>query len=128
MSTFGTVDGIPLTARSDLRAKLYHIARHVSFGVGDLASASGTAQTDIMGVIQTKANSGHTFNCGIRGETQVVAGAAVTVGVLVTTDSSGRAIAASSGDWTVGQALQAASAGGEQIRMLLRIPAVRLTY
>src|SRR5260221_5653866 len=105
MSTFGQVLGIPLTARGDLRTKLYHIARHVSFGVGDLASASGTAQTDIMGIIQTKANSGRQFNCGVDGESQCVAGAAITVGALVTTNSSGRRVAAASGDWTVGQAV-----------------------
>lgn len=125
MATFGEVYGIPMVARSDLRAKQYHIARYVSRNVCDLASASNVDQSDVFGIIQTKANSGRVCNIGVDGESQVVAGAAFSAGAILTTNSSGRAITAVSGDWMLGTAQEAAGADGELIRCLMRQPSLR---
>lgn len=83
-----------------------------------------TANTDAaIGVCQSKPQTtGAAATVGIRGISFVVAGAAVSAGAKVTSDSTGRAIAlpGSGSPVTYGIALTAASAAGELISVLLK--------
>ena len=107
------------TAAVDLRTTRHHILRFTGAATMDIAShAAATAVLGAVGVQENKANSGQAVSVVERGITQVVAGGSITVNVLVTNNSSGRATAATSGDLVVGRALQAAGADGDKIQML----------
>lgn len=131
MATYSRLNVLSMQAGGDLRTKQYHILRQSAAGVTNLASrttANQTAVVDAIGVLQNKPNSGQAASVAITGESKVVAGAAITQGVNVTTNASGRAIVAASGDWTIGQAAEAAGADGEVIRVVLDCPPFRITY
>lgn len=62
------------------------------------------------------------------GRVKITAGAAITVGALVTTDASGRAIPITGypeGDWVLGQCEEAAAAAGEVVTILYFGPGAR---
>ncbi len=131
MATYSRIGAISMQAGGDLRTKQYHILRTSAAGVTNLASRTTAAQTavaDVSGVLLNKPNSGQAASMAVTGECKVVAGAAITQGVNVTTNASGRAIVAASGDWTIGTAQEAAGADGEVIRVLLDCPPFRVTY
>jgi len=74
-----------------------------------------------VGVLQNKPqNVGMAATVAIFGVSFVVAGAAVSAGAAVTSDSEGRGVAVASGDATAGIALAAASAAGELIPVLIK--------
>lgn len=101
----------------------YHIVRMTAartVNVGSLAT-----QTDLVGVVQGRPSSGEMVAVADFGESKVVAGAAITAGALLTTNGSGRAVAATSGQMAIGRALQAAGADGEIITARIW-PAMRL--
>lgn len=128
MATFSDVVARTMQVGVDARTNQYHIMRADAAGITDVASNPGGDGNEVIGVLQNKPNSGQAATIAYLGETKVVAGnATVTVNALLTTNGSGRAVDATSGDFVVGQALEATSGGdGEIIRMLLRIPAVQL--
>lgn len=120
MAEFGTVKSLTLKADSDLTEKLYHIVRHSGDGATDQASlATAGFAVGAIGVLQNRANSGRSATVGYLGESKVVAGGVVAVGVIITTNASGRATAAVSGDLAVGRAITSAAADGEVLRALL---------
>lgn len=82
-----------------------------------------TAKTDtVIGVAQNKPQvNGQAVTVAIRGVTNVLAGAAIAAGDLVTTDATGRAIKASAGDVALGVVLTAASAANHVSAILLRV-------
>ena len=125
MATHGPVVARTGRAGSDLRKALHHIVRQAS-GFTHVASNPGGDQDEIVGVCWAAANSGQAVAIAWKGEAKVIAGGTCTAGGLLTTNGLGRAVDATSGDFTVGMALEAASADGEFIRMLLRIPAVQM--
>lgn len=129
MATYGRVEQITYQANADLSNKQYHIMRLAAAGVVDVASSSAAgSQSTIAGVLINKPRINLGAAVGIRGESKVVAGAAIAAGAPLTSNGSGRAITANSGDFTLGVAQEAAGVDGDLIRCLLRIPAVRLTY
>lgn len=132
MAAYSRVHAISGIAADDLRTKQYHLLRQTAAGptvnVASRTTAQQTAQTDVVGVLLNKPNSGQAASVAVVGECKVVAGAAITQGVPVTTNQSGRAITAASGDWRIGTAQETSANDGEVIRVLLAAPAVRLTY
>lgn len=126
MATQGRVTARTMTSAVDARTSQYHIMRQNAAGITNVASNPGGDQNETIGVLQNKPNSGQAAAIGFLGETKVVAGGTCTAGALLATNGNGRAIDATSGDFTVGMALEAAAANGEVIRMLLRIPAIQL--
>ena len=78
-----------LQAASDLSAKQYYFAKVVSGGL-DLAGAGEAA----IGVIQNKPLLNEAVELTVLGVTKVVAGAAITKGVPIASDSAGKAKAA----------------------------------
>jgi hypothetical protein len=121
------MEALTFQAASDLRAQQYRIVRHSAAGQVDIASGAVT-QNAVAGILLNSPRAGEAASVGFWGESQVYAGAAVAHGALVAPDGTGRAVTANSGDWTLGQALEAAGAAGELIRVLVRLPAVRITY
>ena len=120
MATFGEIHSYTVQAAADLRQVQYHVMRFAAAGTTNIASHSAAAFTvGPIGFLQNKPNSGQAANIGYLGESKVVAGAAITAGVLLSTDGSGRAVAAASGDVIVGRALEAAGAAAEVIRALI---------
>lgn len=117
---------LTFSAAEDLRQRQYHIMRLNAAGTVAVSSGGSTQQL-VGGVLQNKPNTGQAAAVTVAGEAKVYCGSAVTANNMVTANASGRAINASSGDWTVGMALEAGNSG-EVIRVLLRVPAVRITY
>lgn len=79
------------------------------------------AVTDVpMGVVERAAKSGMPVNVIIGGTAKIRAGAALaTIGVPVTTDNAGRAVAAAAGDGAIGILLSTAGAANEIVEVLL---------
>lgn len=111
------VPGLPGSADPNT-GKMYRFVKVT----GDKQVGLCTAGTDAsVGVLQNKPqNVGMAATVAIFGVSFVVAGAAVAAGAEVTADSSGRAVATTSGDTTAGVALAAASAAGELIPVLIK--------
>lgn len=128
MTGASRVTDLSFQADSDLRTKQYHAVRISGPGRVDIASGSSTSQSQIAGVLRNKPNTGQAATVGVEGEVSMVAGGAITAGGLVAVNGSGRGVAANSGDWTIGQAVETVVNDGEMVRLMLRVPAVRQTY
>jgi hypothetical protein len=106
---------ISLAAGADLSAKQYTFVKLSGAGV-----VSAAAATDIViGVLQNAPKSGQTAEVAIDGVTKLKASAAITVGALVGTTSTGTAVAVVAGTDTTkyvfGQAITAAGAANDII-------------
>lgn len=97
----------------------------VKFGADDATVVPAAASTDfIIGAVQEVSPAlGERVDVAVVGVAQLTAGAVVARGALLTTDASGRAIAAAPAAGvnarTIGVALEAASAAGDVIHVLL---------
>lgn len=114
---------ISFLAAADLSAAQYHIMR-IANGVDRVNIASEDVHNSMIGVLQNKpAAAGRGAAIGHSGEGKVVAGAAISsAGIFFTTNGSGRAIAATSGDMIAGRVLETATADGDVIRALYMTP------
>ena len=103
-------------AAGDLSAKQFYFMIWSSSNV-----TTATAVTDACtGVLQNKpAAAGRAAELIVVGPTKVVAGAAISAGALLTTDTSGRAVTVTPGTDTtkyiLGRAMEAAGAAGDII-------------
>lgn len=120
MASFGKVEAFTAKASADLSGKLYHIVRFAGEGLVNQASHSAAApDVGIAGVLQNKPEANQAATVGYFGESKVVAGGSLTAGKWITTNGSGRATAAASGDVVIGRALTTAANDGEVVRALL---------
>jgi hypothetical protein len=87
--------------------------------------ATDATTTSILGVVITDPDSGEQGTVQFTGLTKVRAGGSVTLWDVITTNGSGRATACTSGDVALGVALDAATADGELIAILLTGPGGR---
>jgi hypothetical protein len=122
MAEFGRQETITLEANADLSNKQYHFLRYVATEKCD--QASDAANSNLVGVLENKPQSGEFATVAVFGLTKLVAGGAVTAGAILTTNGSGRAAAVASGQVGVARAISAAGADGEVLTALL-FPAVR---
>ena len=83
------------------------------------AGAQAGADANTLGVVRTAGVSGEKVTADVLGTAIVEAGAAVAANATVKSDASGRAITWVSSGAKVGIALQAASAAGDLIEVLL---------
>lgn len=121
MGEFG--DGATITglvAAADLSGKRYHAVRLSA--ARNVNQASDAANSAIAGVLLNKPESGQAATVQYTGMAKVVAGGAITVNVLLSTNGSGRAAATASGDMAFGRALESAAADGDIITCLLFHP------
>ncbi|NJM10608.1 MAG: DUF2190 family protein [Synechococcaceae cyanobacterium SM1_2_3] len=109
---------IALEAAADLSLHQFTVMRVVSTNAINIASHN--AVTRAIGVLQDTPNAvGRMGRVAVAGETVVKAGAAFSAGVPLSHNSSGRAIAATSGLCIIGTSLEVAAADGDFVRMLL---------
>lgn len=123
MAQFGrqeTLTGVE--AAADLSGKQYHFVRYSAANKVDQASLA--TDSALVGVLQNKPKAGEFATVAYAGLSKVVAGAAITAGDIITTNSSGRAATVASGQMAAGRALEAAGADGDIITALL-FPPVR---
>ena len=104
----------PLLTLTILAAGTIALSRFVT-AQGTQAGADASA----MGASCTPAVAGERFPVDVIGTTTLEAGAAVAVGATVKSDASGRAITWASTGAKVGVALEAATAAGQFIEVLL---------
>lgn len=98
-----------LTAAADYSAKQYYIMDIGADKTATLASVAGQA---VIGVLQNAPASGAAARVRTGGVSKVIVGTGgITAGAQVQTDATGAAIAAASGDWTLGMCLIGAAAG-----------------
>jgi hypothetical protein len=110
----------------DLSQALYHGVTWVSqWHVG---LASNPADRNLIGVLQNKVpppiSGAPDMSCTVayHGRSKMVAGGAVSAGSKITVNGSGRAAAVASGGMCIGTALEASSADGNIISVLLMQP------
>ena len=98
-----------MTAAADLSAKQYFIVDVSADKAVNLASSAGQA---VLGVLQNDPVSGATALVRTSGVSKVEVGTGgLAAGDLVQANANGEAIAAASGDYTVGMCLIGAAAG-----------------
>lgn len=118
MATEQIIGSITLEAGSDLSATPHRFVKVASDGQIDLATLDAVAE----GVLMDKpAAAGRAARVQISGIAKVEAGAAVTRGGQVVADANGKAIDIGANTNPRGVALDAASAAGEIIRVLLSV-------
>lgn len=106
-----------LLAGEDLSSAQFLFGKVNSAGKIVKCSVSGE---DSDGVIYGKPVSGVAVEmCGSR-IAKVIAGSAIAAGAKVTTNASGKASTAASGDYYLGKALESVNADGEVITVLLK--------
>ena len=120
-SSLASATGVDGIGASPNKGKQYRFVKIVTSGTVGL-SVDDESKLNI-GVLQNKPQvTGAAATVGIRGVSLVESGAAITAGVLVTTDGDGQAIPMVDGSSVaLGVALEAASDAGELISVLLRV-------
>lgn len=100
-------------AAADLSGKLYHMVRFSGAGLVNQSSLS--TDLDYAGVLQNTPRSGEFASIERGGKGRIVAGASASVFALLTTNSSGRAVAVASGSNSIvaGRFLEAPGADGD---------------
>lgn len=103
-------------------ANAIRIARFVTMAAAGI-SESAAATEEVVGISLeaiAAANTGLAVACARPngGKVEVAAGAAVLVGALVTTDATGRAVTAATGNTVLGVALTASGAADEVITIV----------
>src|SRR3989304_906499 len=106
MSTFGELETLTVATAADLSAFQYNVVRGAGAGLCNVAS--NAADSDMIGVLQNKPESGKAASIAFAGLSKVVAGAAITAWDNLTVNGSGRAITVTSGSMCLGQAVEAA--------------------
>src|SRR3972149_1729195 len=111
MAEFVGLETYTMEAAADLSAKQYHIVR----GSAANKCNQGSASTDsgLIGILQNKPQSGEFACVADGGISKVVAGGTVTANGPVTTNGSGRAANAVSGEMVIGRAIDTATTDGE---------------
>ena len=102
---------------SDMTAKQY-VFLISSEGGGIDQAVEGNVNT-IQGVLQNAPGNGEIASVLVMGVTKLRAGAAITADALLTSNTSGRAIAAASGDAICGRALEAAAGNNDIITAVI---------
>lgn len=84
--------------------------------------ATNATSSTLLGVLQNDPAVGEAMQIAASGLSKVVAGGALTVNNIITTNSSGRAAAVASGQMAAGRVLEAAGADGDVVTALLFHP------
>jgi hypothetical protein len=82
------------------------------------AGAQAGAGDHVCGVAAYDAATGEAFSANVAGRLSVEAGAPITVGQRVKSDTAGRAIPAADADEAAGRAIKAVSGAGFPVRIL----------
>jgi len=115
MATKQNTQAISLVAAADLSAAQYHFVTINSSGLAALTGAGLQAA----GVMQDNPIAGQVGAVDIAGVTKVEAAGAITIGARVASNSTGEAVAATTGDYALGTAMDT-GADGRIIAILLQ--------
>jgi hypothetical protein len=121
MAEFGRQENFTAVAAADLSRKQYHFVR-LSGADTKINQASEAAHSSLVGVLQNKPQTEEFANVAYAGLSKVVAGGAIPVNAIITTNGSGRAVQVASGQMAAGRALDAAGGDGEVITALIWHP------
>ena len=91
-------------------------------GARTAMQAINPTSTALLGVMQNNPKVGEAMSIACAGLSKVVAGGALSANALITSNSSGRAAAVTSGDMVAGRVLEAAGADGDVVTALLFHP------
>jgi hypothetical protein len=118
MATEGNLhrDGAQTTAAADLSAGQFLAVKITAARAVNLASTGGEA---IYGILQNKPTAGQAADVGIFGISKARAGAAITAGAYLMTDTSARLITVVTTSHRVAQALEAATAADQIITVVI---------
>ena len=110
-----------LAAAVDMSGAGYQY-RFMKISAADTITRTAASSDLSLGVLQNNPKLGEACELAYHGETKVEAGAAVAAGAEIMSDTSGRAVtAATTGNRTMGIALNAAAAAGELITVILGV-------
>jgi hypothetical protein len=114
---------MPMKAGADLSLFRYRVVRQTTVErVCNVASnATEGFAIGTIGILDNAPASGQNASVCYAGVTKAVAAGSVALGVVLTTNGSGKVTAAASGDLAVGQALQAASAENDVISVKVNV-------
>lgn len=115
---------LPLTfvADADLTASIYCMVKHTT---GERLGLCGNTGAGFLGVLYKVEHdpsggaAGDELNVMVLGVAVVKTGGAFTPGARLTSDGSGRAVAAASAKWHCGIALEEATAADQYVAMLI---------
>ncbi|MCK4517852.1 DUF2190 family protein [Candidatus Babeliales bacterium] len=106
-------------ASVDLSAHQYKCVLFTATGVA-LTAVNGKCD----GVLQNKPAAGASCTVAVYGKSKVVAAAAILKGANVTVDAAGKVKTAAIGNFILGTAMEAASADGDIISVIMTRPGV----
>lgn len=106
MATKENTQSITLLAGADLSAAQFRFVATNSSGAAVLAGAGAMAN----GAVQNDPENGQAALVDISGVTKVEAAGAITTGALVASDATGKAVAATTGDYALGTAMETGAA------------------
>jgi hypothetical protein len=104
-------------ASIDLRTHRWKLVRLDSTGGVQLPTGAGA---DVYGVCQNKPNVGEAAGVKTEGETLCVAGGSFNPGDWLTTDASGRCVAATTGNFRIAKARNGSAATGTVVGITLQ--------
>ena len=109
-------DGAQTTAAADLSSSQFLAVKITAARQVNLANTGGEF---IYGILQNKPLSGQAADVGFLGVTKAVAGAAFSAGAALMTDTSARVITATGTNHRIATAIEAATAAGQLITVVL---------
>jgi len=113
---------LAMKAAADLSAAQFHLVR-VSDNAGQVNIGSLATHSSLIGILWNAPNAtGRGASVAYDGLAKVTLGAAVNSLTWFTTNGSGRAVAAASGDMCAGRLLETGGADGEIVSCLLYKP------
>lgn len=118
MATEGPLqhDGSQTVAGADLSGSQFYAVKITAARTVGLANTGGE---QIYGILQNKPTTGQAADVGFLGVSKAAAGAAIAAGAALTTDTTGRLITATSTTHRVATALEAATAAGQLITVMV---------
>lgn len=105
---------LSLEAGADLSSKQFHLVKLTSSGKVDVSGASDRP----IGVLQNDPGSGHAAQVRVLGVSKVVSGYSFSVGTVLASNASGKAITSSSAK-PIGIALEAATSADQVVSVLV---------
>lgn len=124
MAEYNILQTLTYEAEADLSGAQYCAVRLSNQYKINLATDLGA--TPVVGILLNKPQNTQFGAVAWSGKCKVVAGGAITVGATVGANSSGRAVAVTSGTAAFGRCLEAAAADGNIVSVLVNIaPAAR---
>lgn len=91
-------------------------------GANAANQATNATSSTLLGVLQNDPAVGEAMSIAVSGLSKVVAGGALTVNDIITTNSSGRAAKVASGQMASGRVVEAAGADGDVVTAMLFHP------